>query len=54
MTQDAFFFGAHCPDCFATMQQLLAQFEADVQAGKFDADGYTPADRKQQRKKAVA
>jgi ubiquitin len=43
----------HCAECAAEVERQCAQFAADVAAGKYDADGYTPADRRaQQRQKA--
>lgn len=40
---------AGCPGCHQFSVELQAQFAADVAAGKMDADGYTPADRRRSR-----
>ena len=41
----------HCAICAQRVEDLCQQFEADVQAGKYDADGYTSKDRRQQANK---
>jgi hypothetical protein len=37
---------SRCPACAAWLAEQQRLFDADVQAGRFDADGYTAADRK--------
>ena len=44
----------HCPACHAEADRLCAQFEADVASGQFDAEGFTPKERKAQRKRRQA
>ena len=39
-----------CAGCVAEADRLSAQFAADVVAGRFDAEGYTPADRRRQQR----
>lgn len=41
----------HCLSCAVEVARGCAQFAADVRAGKFDADGYTPAERRAQQKR---
>lgn len=36
----------HCKGCAENGERLCAAFEADVAAGKYDRDGYTPAERR--------
>jgi hypothetical protein len=38
-----------CAGCAAETARLSAAFAADVVAGVYDADGYTPADRRAPR-----
>jgi hypothetical protein len=42
----------HCFWCWVDVERACAQFAADVKAGKYDAQGYTPAERKAQQRKA--
>jgi hypothetical protein len=35
-----------CPACATWLTDQQQLFDADVQAGVYDADGYTPADRR--------
>ena len=39
-----------CPGCAAFAADLRRQFDADVAAGTYDQDGYTPAERRAQRR----
>lgn len=41
----------HCAGCLAESQRAQAAFDTDVKAGKYDAEGYTPAERTAQAKK---
>lgn len=41
-----------CAGCQAESARLSAQFAADVAAGRYDAEGYTPAERRAQARKA--
>ena len=43
--------GPH-PLCEAETGRACAAFDAGVQAGRWDAQGYTPAERRQQARKA--
>ena len=36
----------HCERCHAQAMAMCAQFDRDVEAGKYDADGFTPNERK--------
>lgn len=38
-----------CPACSALVDEMCAAFAAEVAAGTYDAEGYTPADRRKQR-----
>ena len=40
-----------CAGCRDYADELHRQFEADVAAGIYDAEGYTPAERKRQRQR---
>ena len=42
----------HCHRCAAVVAEACAQFDRDVRTGKYDAEGYTPKDRRKQRKRA--
>jgi len=44
----------HCAQCTAETAALIAQFWQAVDAGTYDRDGYTPAERKAQQKRARA
>jgi hypothetical protein len=44
------FFGAH-PLCEAEACRLRALFQENVKAGVYDAQGYTPADRRAQARR---
>lgn len=39
----------HCAACTAEVERACAAFEADVAAGRYDAEGFTPAERAKQR-----
>lgn len=39
-----------CLWCRAETARFREEFQADVAAGVFDAQGYTPADRREQRR----
>lgn len=41
----------HCAQCAADVERACQQFEADVQAGKYDSEGYTVNERKAQAKR---
>lgn len=43
--------GPH-PLCDAYFHRISAQYHADVAAGKYDAEGYTPKERRAQQKKS--
>lgn len=43
----------HCDACCASTLRACEQFAADVRAGKYDAEGYTPAERKAQRRRVA-
>lgn len=43
--------GEH-PLCDAYFHRITEQYIADVAAGKYDAEGYTPKERRAQQKKA--
>lgn len=45
--------GPH-PKCAAYADELDRQFDAAVAAGKYDQDGYTPADRRAEQKRKDA
>ena len=36
----------HCEGCHQQANAMCAQFDRDVEAGKFDADGFTTNERK--------
>jgi hypothetical protein len=42
------------PLCRAESERLAARFDADVVAGKYDARGFTPNDRRRQQKRNPA
>jgi len=44
----------HCDDCAAETAALIAQFWQAVDAGTYDRDGYTPAERTAQQKRMQA
>lgn len=44
----------HCYQCWRLVRDMCRQFARDVRAGKFDAQGYTPNERKAQAKKRAA
>lgn len=53
-------FGVHhhsaaepCAGCAAEEARLCAEFEANVRAGVYDVEGYTPAERRAQALRAV-
>ena len=37
---------ASCPSCAALVAEMCAAFAEDVEAGRYDADGYTAAERR--------
>lgn len=41
----------HCAQCAADVEQACEQFDADVRAGKYDEQGFTPAERRAQAKR---
>ena len=43
----------HCAGCVAAVQQAVAAFQADVTARIYDAEGYTPAERRAEARKAA-
>jgi hypothetical protein len=56
MTQSSLDFngGWHCADCQADGERLIAQYRAAQARGEYDAEGYTPNERKAQRRRVVA
>jgi hypothetical protein len=44
----------HCWFCNAAVEQSCAEFAAAVARGEYDADGYTPAERRVQKKRKAA
>lgn len=42
----------HCFWCHVDVELACARFDAAVLAGKYDAQGYTPAERRAQRRRA--
>lgn len=44
----------HCDACNAETERGGAEFAAAVAAGTYDAQGYTPAERRAQQRKAAA
>jgi hypothetical protein len=45
--------GWHCAECQAEGEALIAQYRAAQARGEFDAEGYTPNERKAQRKRVA-
>jgi hypothetical protein len=45
---------AHCHRCLWAIVALIRQFRRDVAAGLYDAEGYTPAERRAQQKRREA
>ena len=46
--------GVSCNECFALLELGCAAFDLDVDAGIYDAFGYTPAERRAQTKRKGA
>ncbi len=42
----------HCPACPAGVNAAVERFWEAVATGKYDADGYTPAERKAQERRS--
>lgn len=43
----------HCAQCAAFVAEQCREFEAAVPRGEYDAEGYTPAERKALRRRAA-
>lgn len=43
----------HCAACAAEVARACAAFAAAVAAGTYDADGYTPTERRAQQRRAA-
>jgi hypothetical protein len=43
--------GWHCAACQAEGEALLAQYRAAQARGEYDAEGYTPAERRAQQRR---
>jgi hypothetical protein len=44
----------HCFWCFVEVERACRAFDADVIAGKYDQQGYTPAERRSKKVKRAA
>jgi hypothetical protein len=45
--------GWHCAECQAEGERLIAQYRAAQARGEFDSEGFTPNERKAQRKRVA-